>query len=362
MNELVANLHIHTRYSDGSGTHQQIAEAALRQNLDVLLITDHNLLVENVNAYYKKDRHQLLLLTGEEIHDKRSIPPKNHLLVLGAEKELCMYAQDPQNLINQVKRYNGLSFLAHPFEHALPQVHKNENSWVDWSVHGYTGLELWNHLSELKSRSKSWPQLIFHILFPHFFTIGPDARTLQKWDQLTASGKKIAAIGGSDAHALIIKKAFMKRIIFPYRYHFSVINTHLLTPSALTGDLTTDKKMVYRALAQGNAFIGNDLPTPTRGFRFYAQGTHQTANMGESLALQNGVTFQINLPEKCECRLIHKGSVVKTWHNQTVCTYITTQPGAYRVEAYLNYLGRKRGWIFSNPIYVDLSFHHHQRL
>ena len=29
-----------------------------------------------------------------------------------------------------------------------------------------------------------------------------------------------------------------------------------------------------------------------------------------------------------------------------------TEPGVYRVEAWRNYLGRKRGWIFSNPIYV----------
>lgn len=355
MNELIANLHIHTVYSDGSGTHRQIAEAALKQNIDVLLVTDHNLLVENVNGYLKKDRHKLLLLTGEEIHDKKRNPPKNHLLVFGAEKELCTFADHPQNLINQVKRYNGLSFLAHPFEESLPQVHEDDISWVDWDVKDFTGLELWNHLSELKTRSKNWPLLIFHIFFPYFFTVAPDARTLQKWDQLTANCRKVVAIGGSDAHALSIKRSFIKRIVFPYKYHFSVINTHLLTPTALTGDLLTDKKMVYQAMSEGNAFIGNDLPAPTRGFRFYAQGTHQNAIMGESITLHHGVTFQINLPEKCECHLIHNGKIIKTWEHQKICTFITKEPGVYRVEAYLNYLGRKRGWIFSNPIYVHQS-------
>ncbi|MAT44836.1 MAG: hypothetical protein CL609_21100 [Anaerolineaceae bacterium] len=353
MNELITNLHMHTLYSDGSGTHQQLAKAALKQNIDVLLVTDHNLLVENINGYYKKDRHKLLLLTGEEIHDKSRIPPKNHLLVFGAEKELCTFADHTQNLINQVKRYNGLSFLAHPFEEALPQVHEDDISWVDWEVTGFTGLELWNHLSELKTRSTNWFLLIFHIFFPYFFTVGPDSRTVQKWDQLTMNGRKVVAIGGSDAHALEIKKTFIKRIVFPYAYHFSVINTHLLTPTPLTGDLLTDKKMVYQALADGKAFIGNDLPAPTKGFRFNAQGTNQTAIMGESIVLQNGVTFQINLPEKCECNLIHNGKIVKTWNKQKICTYITKEPGVYRVEAYLNYLGRKRAWIFSNPIYVS---------
>jgi hypothetical protein len=352
MNELITNLHIHSVYSDGSGTHRQIIAAALKQNLDVVIVTDHNLLVENINGYHQKEGHTLLLLTGEEIHDQSRIPQKNHLLVLGAEKELCTFADHPQNLLNQVNRFNGLSFLAHPFEVPLPQVKEADISWVDWDINGYTGLELWNHLSELKARSKNWPLLIFHAFFPYFFTIGPDPRTLQKWDQLTTSGKKVVAIGGSDAHALKIKKALINKTIFPYNYHFSVINTHLLTPQPLTGELMSDKRMIYQALSAGNAFIGNDWPAPTRGFRFYAQGTNQTAIMGESILLQNGITFHIKLPEKCECRLILNGQPVKTWQNETICTYITNEAGVYRVEASLNYLGRKRAWIFSNPIYV----------
>jgi len=44
--------------------------------------------------------------------------------------------------------------------------------------------------------------------------------------------------------------------------------------------------------------------------------------------------------------------VIRTWKNQMICTHITTEPGSYRLEAYRRYLGKKRGWIFSNPIYV----------
>ncbi|MHB1120566.1 MAG: hypothetical protein ACYC11_10945, partial [Bellilinea sp.] len=32
--------------------------------------------------------------------------------------------------------------------------------------------------------------------------------------------------------------------------------------------------------------------------------------------------------------------------------YITKEPGVYRVESYIRYLGKLRGWIFSNPIYL----------
>jgi hypothetical protein len=34
------------------------------------------------------------------------------------------------------------------------------------------------------------------------------------------------------------------------------------------------------------------------------------------------------------------------------CTHITAEPGVYRIEAYRRYLSKRRGWIYSNPIYV----------
>ena len=42
MPEIVINLHMHTTYSDGSGTHADIANAAIKAGLDAVIITDHN--------------------------------------------------------------------------------------------------------------------------------------------------------------------------------------------------------------------------------------------------------------------------------------------------------------------------------
>jgi hypothetical protein len=96
-----------------------------------------------------------------------------------------------------------------------------------------------------------------------------------------------------------------------------------------------------RALRQGHAFIGNDLPAPTRGFRFYAQGRDARRVMGDDIDLHESVTFQIKLPTSTECRLIRNGEVVKAWHDRPICAYIARQPGIYRVEVYINYMGRK---------------------
>ena len=77
--------------------------------------------------------------------------------------------------------------------------------------------------------------------------------------------------------------------------------------------------------------------------------------MGDTLLLDGGgVTFQIRVPLACECKLIHAGGETITWNKPaTIFSHITKEPGAYRVECWIDYLGKKRGWIFSNPIYIQ---------
>jgi hypothetical protein len=75
--------------------------------------------------------------------------------------------------------------------------------------------------------------------------------------------------------------------------------------------------------------------------------------IGDEISSKNGVTLQIRLPRRTECRLLKDGKVIKTWINRDTCTHITSESGVYRVEVYIHYLGRRRGWIFSNPIYVN---------
>jgi hypothetical protein len=74
--------------------------------------------------------------------------------------------------------------------------------------------------------------------------------------------------------------------------------------------------------------------------------------MGGEISAKNGVTLQIRLPQRAECRLLRNGEVIKTWDDRETPAHITTEPGVYRVEVYIHFRGKRRGWIFSNPIYV----------
>jgi hypothetical protein len=352
LSELLVNLHMHTRYSDGYGNHTEIVQAALRAGLDAVIVTDHNVWVDGPEGYYKEDGKQVLLMVGEEIHDQARDPQKNHLLVFGARKELATLAPDPQLLLDGVASAGGLGFIAHPVDPPAPAIGEGDISWVDWEVRGYTGIELWNGFSEFKSLVRSKLHGVYYAYQPHRIAQGPQPETLKRWDNLLSSGRRVVVIGGSDAHAIPSRLGPLRRIVFPYDFHFTAINTHVLVPKPLSGEANTDSRMILEALSQGHAFVGYDLPASTRGFRFTAQGMEKTAWMGDEISAQNGVTFQIRLPKKTECILLKDGKPVRTWHQRESCTYITSEPGVFRVEAYLWYAGRRRGWIFSNPIYV----------
>ena len=352
MHEIVVNLHMHTRYSDGSGTHKDIAQAAMDAGLDAVIVTDHNVLVQGVEGYYRSGPRRVLLLVGQEVHDQARIPQKNHLLIFNANRDVATFAPDPQRVIDTVREANGMAFIAHPRDLAAPAFNEGDISWEAWDVTGYTGLELWNGLSELKSYLNNKLQGIFHAYFPQFIGHGPYPEVLQKWDELLLDGKRIVAIGGSDAHAWPHSLGPFKRVIFPYEFHFKTVNTHIFITEPLTGDTLTDRRLVYDAFENGRCFVGYDLPASTKSFHFRAQGRDKNVIMGEEIPAKGGITLQIHLPEAVECKLIKDGVVFKEWQNQQNCTHITTEPGIYRVEVYRRYLGRKVGWIFSNPIYV----------
>lgn len=358
MHEIVVNLHMHTRYSDGTGTHKDIAEAGLNTGLDVVIVTDHNVLVQGVEGYYRSSPsytvkpRRILLLVGQEVHDQDRVPQKNHLLIFNSNRDLSNLADDPQTLINGVDEAKGICFIAHPKDPAAPAFNEDDISWEDWDVQGYNGIELWNGLSELKTVVPTKLHGIFYAFYPQFIGHGPIPETIERWDNLMAKGKQVVAIGGSDAHALDMHMGPIHRKIFPYEFHFKTVNTHVFVPEHLTGDVDIDKRMIYTALENGHCFVGYDLPGSTKGFRFKGKNLERSVIMGDEISSKGGVTLQTHLPEKADIHLIKDGMRLGIWRNMQDLTYTATEPGVYRVEVHRSYLGRKRGWIYSNPIYL----------
>ena len=205
---------------------------------------------------------------------------------------------------------------------------------------------------EFKTRLKNIPAALWFAYLPKRIARGPIPETLAIWDRLTSSGKRIVAVGGSDAHAMHASLGPFKRILFPYPFHFKSVNTHLVLPTELTGDFESDRGLIYQGLRAGHAFVGYDLPFPTTGFRYSAESGDDRAMMGDEIPLKGEATLEIKLPLPGNCVLIKDGKPIKKWKNRRHCKFETADEGVYRVEVYLPYRGRWRGWIYSNPIYI----------
>ncbi len=352
--EYIGNMHMHTPYSDGEGSHAQIARAALMAGIDFVVVTDHNVLVQGIEGYYGDEKSgYVLLLTGEEIHDQALLPQCNHLLVYGAEMELAQCASDPQGLIDSINSAGGLSFLAHPNDPALSWLNEPAIPWEARQVERFTGLEIWNYMSNFKGLLTTRRRLMQAAFRPEEMIVGPEPETLAYWDKLLDQGLRVVGIGNADAHATTYRFGPLSHVVFPYDFLFNCVNTHVLLSQPLSGDSQQDKQTIYKALKQGNVFIGYDIPGPTRGFRFSAHGQHGTTIMGGSIRLGPGVTLQTLAPARSHIKIIHKGAVVAESEGRENLTYTAQAPGAYRAEVWQIYQGQERAWIFSNPIYIE---------
>lgn len=352
--EYTANLHMHTPYSDGEFYHAQIAEAALQAGLDCVCVTDHNVWVKGPARYYAKGDKRVLLLIGEEVHDQTRIEQKNHLLVYGAEQELARYALHPQALLDAVRSAGGLAFLAHPVDPPAPLFHEPDLSWVSWDIQGFTGLELWNYMTSFKGLLTSRTNAIRYAFNPELGMQAPFPDSLDKWDELTRAGRRVVAIGNADAHGTEYRLGALRRIVFPYEFLFRQVNTHVLTETALNGDYDHDRGLLLDALARGHCFVAYDGAGSARGFRFSASAERGNPLMGDEVVNRGGVTLQLAAPANADLRLLRNGQEVAHWENQSHAAHVVLAGtgGVFRAEAYRMFQGRRRGWIYSNPIYV----------
>ena len=346
MHEYVGNLHVHSTYSDGAGTIEEIAGAARKAGLDFVGITDHHRLAglrEGKEGWHGK----VLVLIGMEVGDDH-----NHYLAWRINKDVPDNQANPQSVIDAVRAQGGIGFIAHPFERGCKYGFSGRAfTWEDWRVSGFTGICIWNFTSQWKGPLTTPLKAAYYYFYRRGAVTGPDKETLSKWDSLLAKGK-VVAIGGSDAHAFRFRFGPLNPSIFPYRYLFKTINTHVLTEERLSGELRQDRKIIYGALERGRCFVSFDLLGSGRGFSFTASTPSQKAVMGDEINVSGGVKLAVKLPKAARIRIIRDG---KPWREGygAYHMYTANKPGVYRVEAFKKGVtGKTRAWIFSNPIYV----------
>jgi len=343
MYDCAGNIHIHTRYSDGSGTIPEIARWAEKAGLDFIIITDHyHLRGKPEEGYYGR----VLVMVGCEFNVEH-----NHYLGIDIDEEIPGSDENPQQVIDGVRNQGGIGFLAHSFEIGSPVYKRGKTfPWTDWSVTGFTGLDIWSYLSQWRDGISGIPKGFYLYFNPHqAFKRGPLQATLEKWDKLLQE-RMVVGIGCSDAHAIKLRLGPWKPIISDYYKCFRSINTHLLLKEPLSGDFQKDKAEIIRALREGRCFVGYDFFRNTRGFRFVADANGRIKHMGDRAPAQ-GTMLKIDTPAMAKVVLIRNGKPYRHSSGRRH-RFVNIKPGIYRVEAQRRHGLGYHAWIYSNPIYL----------
>ena len=346
--EYVGNLHIHSTYSDGTATIEEIAAAAGRADLDFIGLNDHFHL-RGKREGKERFHDGVAVLIGSELNERF-----NHYLAYDISEEIDSDTDNPQNVIDSVAAQGGLGFIAHPFELGSPAHDDGKKFlWKRWDVTGFTGISIWNFSSIWKGNATSIPAGLYYFHNIRAADLDPLDDALTKWDELTQS-RKVVAIGGSDNHGVKFSKFFglVSGTIFDYERVFRTVNTHLLLPEELSDEFDDVRRAIYDTLREGRCFVASGLFEDPRGFRFEAETSGGVVQMGGDVPLADSPTVTVKTPTSALIRFIQNGREIKS-ATGTEASMRVEEPGPLRVEAHLlKRKGKTRAWIFSNPIYV----------
>jgi hypothetical protein len=335
MHDLACVVHLHSTYSDGTGTVKQIARAARRAKADVVLLTDHDTLAANRNGeegWYGA----VLLLVGEEVSPRR----RNHYLAFGIDAEIDHSSLDAAGICFAVRAAGGFGFAAHPFSEGSKRFERGHAMPFDaLDSEALHGIELWSFVNDTGEAIETVREMLRFLLAPGRALDHPPQRNMRAWDELCRV-RRVVGLGGIDAHQ------YGKRIgpVVPLRvmaYHrsFRHIRTHVLARERT-------REGVYAALREGRCYIAVDSIAPASGFAFEAGDLPMG---GEAPAGRRRLSART--PLDARLLLLRDGNEIATAAGRSLEADVE-EPGVYRVEALRRSKGRERTWILSNPIYL----------
>jgi len=340
LNEYIGCIHVHTVYSDGSGTYPEIIKAAREAGLDYVMFSDHQTL-RGRDEGYTGWQDNLFVSIGYEIQDTDD---RHHYLVFGINKVL------PENLTHQeyikvVKEGGYLGVAAHPLEQRVKNSLPGFPA-ITWSSLDYPEIEvveIWNMMSHWLEattiRNKYW-----NVLHPRSFSTSPADNLLKWWDE-TNLERKVVGIGSVDVHAAKIKVlGIFSKAIFDYKIMFKSIRTHILSDLDIINLNTKETESeLCKSIKAGRCFISNFRRGEARGFRFFIRSGSTELQMGDAGGFSSG-TLIVLLPCRAFCKVFRDGEIYNS--EMTDHLEIDVPEGIYRVEAERG----QRGWIYSNHI------------
>jgi hypothetical protein len=329
--EIEGVFHIHTAFSDGRKSLDEIAKLASQADLDFIILTDHG--NPNYESYSSQGwKEGVLVLAGSELSVNRG-----HLVALDFERPSRRFSPNAEDAFYEIKAGGGFSIISHPYS-------KVQWSWGEFIE--YSGIEIINGDTALKrniiASIPSLPALLMKPEYTLLKMLDRPYRNLRKWDELN-NLHPIYGYFSLDAHLL-------------YRPGLNLLRLHLPLETPLAEDFETAQHQVYEALRKGRFYNSVHAAAHAYGFRFYGEEGGKTTPMGSTILLDSQVTLHIEAPFPFakEIHIVHNGKKIISSTVDSI-SYEPAQPGTYRIEVYLTEgspLGKNVPWIVSNPIFL----------
>ncbi|MGY2894423.1 CehA/McbA family metallohydrolase [Deinococcus sp. UYEF24] len=225
---MMGDLHCHTQHSDGRWTPSELATAAAERGLSFLALTDHNTL----SGRAELARHfSGLTLPGLELTTYYG-----HATVIGVPEYIDWTGLEPgqgmREVADDVTRQGAQLTIAHPFAAGDPVCTGCAWTTFDLRPETTTHMEVWN---------------------------GPWAgrhneRALKCWYSLLASGKRVVATVGTDAHG----PAYLRGVGF-------TCTPSTDDPEVLLGQLRAGLTYLSGSAELEPTFLAPDGPVPLGG-------------------------------------------------------------------------------------------------
>ncbi len=340
-------LHNHTTASDGSGTLDDLVHAARAAGIDVLVVTDHDVFTHKPSEGW---RDGVLVLVGSELSTD-----DGHLLALGLDEPRVPPSFETAGAIADVQAAGGLAIAAHP-------ARRFGAAWRA-PLDRVDGLEVANLDAGWRARIRPLAWLTAALLRPFrpvdavLLAQSREDGALERFDQVLES-RPVLAVGGSDAHG---REATDRAL-------FGTLTNVLLLDEALSGDVVHDRAQVLGALRSRHVLVANRALADPRGASYW--GVYSDGTGGETDPILPGgvagapvpprgivgiaheagldLAFETGLDRAADLRIVHRGAVVASGRGIRLA-YSTTEPGAYRAEAWLD-SPYDVPWIVTNAI------------
>jgi len=330
--EVAGVFHIHSTFSDGKRSVEQIARCASEKSLSFIVITDHG--SPNYESLQSEGwKEGVLVLCGSELSENRG-----HLVAVGFDTPPTQFSSIAETAVHQVHGLGGFTVIAHPYS-------KVQWSWgprVD-----YGGLEIISADSMFRQSLPLsllyFPALLISPKFALLKVLTRPEKNLLKWDSLNETSP-IFGFYSVDAHLL-------------YSALFSSLHLHIPLSRPLSKDFETAKRQVFNSLRHGNFYNAVEAAAQAKGFRFWAKQGDRIFPMGSDVKIEPQTTLHAAMPigVELEARLLFNGAPVFRSHEGAWSYTVKEGPGVYRVEVYLKErtpMTKDFPWILSNPIFL----------